>query len=410
MNDKYKWNPVYNLIMRIKEDYYNKFHDNEKDFKVWLEKLNNKKYNDIFNSLQTNQKDNYLLIRYGIAEMQEGMWEDENSIYRECRSLVIDLEKEEIVTCPFRKFFNLNEVKENNIDIIKKDIEKAKIFEITNKLDGSMQCARWYNNNIFMNGSMALDKNASFRLEEGISMLNDNYKRMIKENQDYTFIFEYISLKDVHVVLYNKSQEGLYLIGIRNCYTGEELSYTNIKIFSKKYNVPMTNIESISFGEMLSQMKTYKSSDKEGWVLNIDGHKVKVKCDDYVQLHRILDKYASVNVIIKNIADDKFDDMMSKIPDTYKDRMLMIANKIIEYRDNTLNRIDKYYKLAPKGTRKEFMIWVTNNCPKNIQGYVRNIYLNKPNNVLMKGYCGYKKLKDMDIADSFSELFESMKE
>lgn len=410
MNDKYKWNPVYNLIMRIKEDYYNKFHDNEKDFKVWLEKLNNKKYNDIFNSLQTNQKDNYLLIRYGIAEMQEGMWEDENSIYRECRSLVIDLEKEEIVTCPFRKFFNLNEVKENNIDTIKKDIEKAKIFEITNKLDGSMQCARWYNNNIFMNGSMALDKNASFRLEEGTSMLNDNYKRMIKENQDYTFIFEYISLKDVHVVLYNKSQEGLYLIGIRNCYTGEELSYANIKRFSKKYNVPMTNIESISFGEMLSQMKTYKSSDKEGWVLNIDGHKVKVKCDDYIQLHRILDKYASVNVIIKNIADDKFDDMMSKIPNAYKDRILMIANKIIEYRDNTLNRIDKYYKLAPKGTIKEFMMWVTNNCPKNIQGYVRNIYLNKPNNVLMKGYCGYKKLKDMDIADSFSELFESMKE
>lgn len=410
MNDKYKWNPVYNLIIRIKEDYYNKFHDNEKDFKVWLEKLNNKKYNDIFNSLQTNQKDNYLLIRYGIAEMQEGMWEDENSIYRECRSLVIDLEKEEIVTCPFRKFFNLNEVKENNIDTIKKDIEKAKIFEITNKLDGSMQCARWYNNNIFMNGSMALDKNASFRLEEGISMLNDNYKRMIKENQDYTFIFEYISLKDVHVVLYNKSQEGLYLIGIRNCYTGEELSYANIKRFSKKYNVPMTNIESISFGEMLSQMKTYKSSDKEGWVLNIDGHKVKVKCDDYVQLHRILDKYASVNVIIKNIADDKFDDMMSKIPDNYKDRILSIANKIIEYRDNTLNRIDKYYKLAPKESRKEFMIWVTNNCPKSIQGYVRNIYLNKPNNVLMKGYCGYKKLKDMDIADSFSELFESIKE
>lgn len=410
MNDKYKWNPVYNLIMKIKEDYYNKFHDNEKDFKVWLEKLNNKKYNDIFNSLQTNQKDNYLLIRYGIAEMQEGMWEDENSIYRECRSLVIDLEKEEIVTCPFRKFFNLNEVKENNIDTIKKDIEKAKIFEITNKLDGSMQCARWYNNNIFMNGSMALDKNASFRLEEGISMLNDNYKRMIKENQDYTFIFEYISLKDVHVVLYNKSQEGLYLIGIRNCYTGEELSYANIKRFSKKYNVPMTNIESISFGEMLSQMKTYKSSDKEGWVLNIDGHKVKVKCDDYVQLHRILDKYASVNVIIKNIADDKFDDMMSKIPDNYKDRILSIANKIIEYRDNTLNRIDKYYKLAPKESRKEFMIWVTNNCPKSIQGYVRNIYLNKPNNVLMKGYCGYKKLKDMDIADSFSELFESIKE
>ena len=88
-------------------------------------------------------------------------------------------------------------------------------------IDGSMQCARWYNNNIFMNGSMVLDKNASFRLEEGISMLNDDYKRMIKENQNYTFIFEYISLKDAHVVLYNKSQEGLYLIGIRNCYTGE---------------------------------------------------------------------------------------------------------------------------------------------------------------------------------------------
>ena len=86
--DIYNWNPVFNIVMNIKKDYINKFNDNNMDFKTWLEKLNKEEYNNIFSCLQLNQDGNILLIRYGLDEMQKGMWDNPNSIYRECRSIV----------------------------------------------------------------------------------------------------------------------------------------------------------------------------------------------------------------------------------------------------------------------------------------------------------------------------------
>ena len=86
--DIYNWNPVFNIVMNIKKDYINKFNDNNMDFKAWLEKLNKEEYNNIFSCLQLNQDGNILLIRYGLDEMQKGMWDNPNSIYRECRSIV----------------------------------------------------------------------------------------------------------------------------------------------------------------------------------------------------------------------------------------------------------------------------------------------------------------------------------
>ena len=111
------WNPVLNLIKEIKWEYINKTNEkNNYDFEEWLKVLNNNKYNKIFECLQVNQYKTFILIRYGIANMQESMWLDKDSIYRECRSVVIDLEHEEIVVAPFRKFFNLNEIPKNIMD------------------------------------------------------------------------------------------------------------------------------------------------------------------------------------------------------------------------------------------------------------------------------------------------------
>lgn len=402
----YNWNPIYNLIMKIKDDYINTFKDDEKLFENWLIKLNRKEYNDIFESLQVNQDSNILLIRYGLAEMQRGMWEDKNSIYRECRSVVIDLENEAIILAPFRKFFNIDEVEENSLESIYEEIKHADVFEITNKLDGSMQSARYYRDKIFMAGSMAINQNNSWRLKDGYSMLSNNHKKMIKENRNITFIFEYISLKDAHVVLYDKSEEGLYLIGARDVTSGYQWSYDLLSSCAKHYDVKMTNIEKKTIDEVLDEMKTLKSYEKEGWVINIDGHMVKVKCDDYVHLHRLLDKFSSVNVIIENVAEDRIDDMLSKIPEGYRDRILKIANTIIEYKNKTTKLVRDYYDKAPKENKKEFMIWVDKNCPSEVKGCVKNIYLGREFNVL-KGRCNnYKKLNDLNIAKDYSELFE----
>jgi len=407
----YKWNPVFNLVMEIKEEYKKTFDELDTyHFETWLTKLNNKKYNDIFECLQINQDNEFILIRYGLAEMQEGMWIDENSIYRECRSIVIDLKNEEIVLSPFRKFFNLNEVNENKLEKVIEKFNSAKVVEVANKLDGSMQNARWYKGKVFMAGSMALNQKESWRLQDGYSMLTDNYLKMLKENQNYTFIFEYISLKDAHVVLYKKEDEGLYLIGMRNTLTGEQVSYSKVIEIAKKYNVKVVSLENKNIDTLLDEMKKFKSYEKEGWVLNLDGHYIKIKCDDYVYIHRLLDKVSSVNVVIQSIAEEKFDDLLSKIPDKYKKRVNKIAKLIFDYLRKTKQQIKEYYNEAPKDSRKDFMIWVDQNVPHELKHYVRCEYLGKEYHLIKKMNGGYKKLSEMGIQDDYSALFANVGE
>lgn len=404
----YTWNPVYSLTMQIKQDYINKFRTiKEYNLEKWINELNIKEYNDIFECLQFNQYNEFVLIRYGLAEMQEGMWSNPNSIYRECRSVVIDLKRNSLVTVPFRKFFNLNEVEENSLENIKNKMLNAKLIEVSDKLDGSMHCVRWYNDEIFYTGSMALDEGESWRLVDGKRMLTENYVQMAKKNPNFTFIFEYISLKDAHVVLYDKSYEGLYLIGVRDTTNGKEFNYKDLIELAKKYNIKYVNLENKTIEQLLVEMKNYKSHEKEGWVLNIDGHKVKIKCDDYVYVHRVLDKVSSVNVVIQSIADNKYDDLISKIPDKYRERVNCIAREIFNYIKSTEKEIVRLYNEAPKNDRKEFMIWVDENVVKNLRGYVRSKYLNKEYNLLKKKVDGYKKLNELGIEFDYSALFNN---
>lgn len=405
----YNWNPVFNLVMKIKKDYAKTFKNNsDLNFETWLSKLNKDEYNNVFDCLQVNQKDEFILIRYGLQDVQRGMWEELDSIYRECRSVVIDLLHEELVLTPFRKFFNLNEVEENKLEVVTEKFLNASVVEVANKLDGSMQNARWYRGRVFMTGSMALSKADSWRLEEGYSMLADNYINMIKENPDLTFIFEYISLKDAHVVLYRKQDEGLHLIGIRNTMTGKQYSYFKVLDIAAKYNVKVVEMESKTLEQLIQEMRTVKSHEKEGWVLNLDGQFIKIKCDDYVSIHRLLDKVSSVNVIIENIAEDRFDDLISKIPDKYKERVLKIANLLFDYVKTTKEEITKYYSDAPKENRKDFMIWVEQNVPQNIKHYVRNEYLGNQYNLLKAGKSGYKRMSELGFDDRYSVLFASV--
>lgn len=410
----YDWNPVFNLAMEIKNEYKKTFGvlDTIK-FEEWLSRLDKRKYNDIFCHLKVNQHKNFILIRYGMEEMHESMWKDPNSIYRECRSIVMDIVNEHLVLTPFRKFFNLNEVEENNLERVRNEIKNANSIEITDKLDGSMQSARYYNGDIFISGSMALDRNSSWRLDDGYNKLSESHRRMIAENPKYTFIFEYISLRDSHVVAYLPKEEGMYLIGMRNVFTGEQLSYRDIRDFSASYGIPMTKIETQSFEELMEDVKKFKSSEKEGWVLNIDGHMIKLKCDDYVRLHRVLNKFSSVNTIIKNIADGTYDDLISKVPENYRDRLNKIAKSIYEYIRNINQKIEYYYSKAPKEDRKEYMLWVTNNCPKEVQGFLRQKYLNEDYHILKTCYAKntrYKRIGELGINEKYSALLGDLEE
>ncbi|MEC0667406.1 RNA ligase [Priestia flexa] len=400
------WNPVLQLVTEIKRKYVASFGLDTYDFKTWIAKLGKQEYHDIFDCLHINQKDEFMLIRYDLTEVQQQMWEDPNSIYRECRSVVIDVKREELVLTPFRKFFNLNEVEENQLERIAEKFRSAQTVEVANKLDGSMQNARWYDGQLFVAGSMALDARDSWRLAEGYAMLTESYVRMIQSRPDLTFIFEYISKKDAHVVVYEEKNEGMHLIGARSVETGEHLPYYKLIDLASAYEIKVVDLERKKLEQLLVDMKQMKSNEKEGWVINVDAHYVKVKCDDYVNIHRLLDRVSSVNVIIEAIANETFDDLVSKVPDSYKERVNNVANLIFTYLKKMKEQINEWYAKAPKKTQKEFMIWVEQNVPQHIKPYVRSEYLGVEYNLLKKGKLGYKKMSELGYREFVSETKE----
>ena len=420
------WNIVLNKFIEIK----NKAIQTGKDIwaydsaeqsclKYWVSLLKEGEYKErqkwLIQYLEMNEHEDFLLILYanytdiysgGDERLTvENFWEVEDGFFKECRSVVIDIKKNELVLTPFKKFWNLNERNETSYENISRRIKEASCVEISDKLDGSMQSARFYNGRVVMSGSQAINMENSWRLQDGYRMFleKEGYREMVTKNPDVTFIFEYLSFRDAHVVKYEK--EGLFLIGARDVNTGREANYKDILQYASDYDIPTTKLFDKTLDEIVKELDDKKSFEAEGFVLNIDGYKVKIKYNDYVYIHKALSAMSSANYIIRNIAEDQFDDFISKIPEAYRGRTMKIAKAVIDYKRGVESEIDKVYEEAPKDNRKDFMIWVTQHADKKIQGYVRCRYLNVPYNVLKKNQNGYLKLNDMgiNIGDVFVE-------
>lgn len=407
-------------LLEIIEDVMKKTSNLTCTFKERIEFLNDVTYNSIFKPIQFLQKDSLVLFRYGnysdvfSGESEFGatytqFWNAFDGIYRTMRSIVINIDTLEIVTYPFDKFFNINEMDETDVVVIKERIKNAKSIEISDKLDGSMASVRYYNGEIFATGSKSIIREQSWRLDDVYKMIESspNIKQLVMDHPNYTFIFESITKSDAHVVIYDDLDLGLHLIGARNMDTLEMLSYKEIVELANKYNVLTTTIFDKTFEEVMNSLDDKKSNEKEGFVLNIDGFYVKIKYNDYVLMHNILSNISSINLVIRNYADETLDDLLSKIPTVYRNRVLVIVTLLNKYVLQTEKRINFWYNKVKDMNIKDAAIFLTNECDKKICGYVLAKYKGKPYNVLKKGTSGYKKLTDMGYDPSqYYSLFE----
>lgn len=424
------WNPVLNKFKEIKNSFVQMFgedslytYDENKEtcLEYWIRMLDKENYAKLIEPLHLNEYNGALLLRYindsslfliarEYAESGKDFWEVEDGFYSECRSVVIDIFNEELIITPFKKFRNLNECESTSLEIVEEKIKNANTVEFSNKLDGSMVCARWYKDNVWITSAQALDKNNSWRLKDASDMFYENpgYHLMCFLNPDKTFIFEYISMEDAHVVKYKPEEEGLYLIGIRNVETGKEYPYESVIKYADRFGIPSTKTFETSLDKVLNSLDKIKSSEAEGFVLNIDGFKVKIKYDDYVKVHRILSDISSPNLIIQCIADGQFDDLLAKVPDIYRDRVFKTADIVFEYVSKMTELCDFYFQKAPKENRKDFMVWTNENVPKFAVAYVKNMYLGNENNYV-KSKNGHYKNKE-EIIDLLFQVKEKLSE
>ena len=408
--EKKSWNPFLNLVIELKKRCKeknipltyerDKIVLNKTCINRWLEKLNDNEMNAYFSGIKLwENQDNevvahyndYFTFHYDDEEQTEGSYEDFfkafDGLYMECRGITIDPENEEIVCCPYRKFFNLDENEMTKYNDILVKIQNAKTVEFTDKKDGSLITASFYNGKIRVSGSSCNEPIISITIQNAINYIdkNKNYQDMIKNYPDYTFIFEHIfPAIDTHVVKYEEN--GLYLTGIRNKKTGEEYMYEFTNKIAKKYDIPITEIIDTNLNDILNSLDSKESTEAEGFVMNIDGYKVKIKYNDYVLVHKLLfaikdngTEGFSYKKLFEIINDNQFDDLISKMPENYKETLIEIHDEIIHKLKVIENSIDFWYdKLIDRNLSvKENMIRLEI-LPKELLGRVRSKYLNKP--------------------------------
>lgn len=412
------WNPVLNMIIEIKNKYVEsgrtlsyEYDSKESCIDRWIRELNIEKYKTLFKVIDIVQFNNLVVVKYARTEEifsyeeeecgynYQSFWNIENGFYRECRGVVIDVVNEKLVNVPFAKFFNINELPETSMEIVRDKIKIAKSVEFSDKLDGSLEDASYYMGEIVVASSKNLDRSISKQLNSTYVIIENNigYQNMIKENEDYTFMFEYIGADDIHVVSYDKSKHGLFLTGIRSKIDGSLKPYRKVVEIANKYGVKVTEVYNLSFEEILEERKKYTADEKEGFVLNVDGFMVKIKCEDYLNIHRSLQaKVKGIN-IIEAYDTDSIDDLLSSIPKTYNSIVFDALKVIREYIEYMSENVEKYYALAPKDDKVEFYRWV-NSVPAIFRKYVKLTYENKEVNYVIsqRGSTGttYKKMSE----------------
>ena len=259
----------------------------------------------IFNDLQKYISEKYVqetkhpsgelfIYNYTQTTQYERKWDDLTLI---CRGLILD-KNQNIVARPFVKFFNLEELKSENIP--------NESFEIFEKMDGSLGILYWWNDlpHIATRGSFM-----GIQAQIGTQILHEKYAHTFDVlDRNKTYLFEIIYPENRIVVDYG-AIEDLILLAIIDNTTGEDLPLQNIGFQLVKRYDGIKNI---------NDLKAMQEENREGFVLKFqNGLRVKVKFEEYLRLHRIITQISTTDIWEHLKDNHPLDEILDRVPDEF---------------------------------------------------------------------------------------------
>lgn len=244
---------------------------------------------------------------------------------REARGIIFCSETGKVLARRYHKFFNIGEKNECLIDNV--DFNQPHI--ILEKLDGSMitpfQTAdgklRW--------GTKMGETDVAKPVEEFVAE-NPNYIEFVEGHiqRGFTPIFEWCSRKQKIVVDYPKDR--LVLTAIRSNIGGEYLSYNSMKECAGLYQVEVVAVHDGNVTDVhkfLDMVRDIRGA--EGFVIRFDnGHMVKCKADEYLQLHKAKEATAHEKDVWAIILDEKVDDLLPLLEKDEADALSKFASEL----------------------------------------------------------------------------------
>jgi len=218
-------------------------------------------------TMREHPKFPYLVIfNYADIVAFKGLWTNETRL---SRGLIVNIETNEVIARPFAKFFNYGQAGAPEVDL------DTPVYHVGDKFDGSLGI-------VFRNpytDELEIATRGSFESEQAVMatwMLDgwlgkqENYRHDIEGG--YTPLVEIIYPGNRIVVDYGDTETLMDLGTVHNA--------------SGAYIPPTTWRTEITFGDVLARPNR---SNAEGWVVWLDAQTaVKIKQQDYIELHRVV--------------------------------------------------------------------------------------------------------------------------
>lgn len=262
------------------------------------------------------EKDGYIVFNYNNLNPNNfpEVTEHHHAFIRECRGIAFDAKTRLLVSRPFHKFFNYGERPETE------DVNFTG-STLQDKRDGSMIHA------LFLERGTRLATRAGIT---DISMMAEtfiadkaNYQGFIDlcKESGFTPIFEYTSPNNKIVL--NYKEEELQLLAVRHILTGLYMDQDTFERAAKSFDIPycrMIDWDTEEADVIMSNLEA--AEDAEGVVITLpDGHKVKMKCEWYVKLHKYVDMFKTDRHFVQTILSETFDDIKAYASPEVKERI-----------------------------------------------------------------------------------------
>jgi hypothetical protein len=245
------------------------------------------------------------IYNYSQKTQYESNWNEDTL---SARGLVLN-SKGEVCARPFKKFFNAEEVKSEDIP--------TETFEVYEKMDGSLGIFFWYADPLTETLQPVFASRGSFTSEQAVKGWEMLKKLPYHElNYGYTHMFEIIYPENRIVVDYGVDEK-LVLLGINHTKSDYEVPRLNIE---EHLGHSFELVKVYNFTDSWDQLKSHNDPAREGYVLKYaNGFRMKVKFEEYVRLHRIITNISNVD-IWETLKDGRdFSEVLEKVPDEFYD-------------------------------------------------------------------------------------------
>lgn len=264
----------------------------------------------------------------------DSAWDE---VTMQCRGLIMDWNKGEVLALPFPKFFNYGERE------VQLPVEQHHVYE---KYDGSLGILYW------VNGLPYIATRGSFTSEQ--AQWATSFFRKYAERNEYhlqnTYLFEILYPSNRIVVDY-AGREGLVLLAVRDRFTGK---YHDIhtEVAGLTYIDKAVRHDSKSIDDLIKTERL----NAEGFVVHYPEAdlRLKIKHTEYKRLHKLITG-VNAKAIWELLRDGKtLDELLDNVPDEFFKWVEDTAGDLTRQYNNILNEASgKHVGIHLMLTRKD---------------------------------------------------------